>query len=81
MISTTDNKWVEKDIEQTIKELYNSELPNAQEQDISTQNFQSKIIEMHYNISQMVNSLDKTKEIAEKVCNSQATWEWNCETN
>ncbi len=69
-----------KNIEETIRNLYQQELDYAQLQDNSTQNLQAKIIEIHYNISQSINTLDRTIKISEKVCNSQDKWEWICDT-
>lgn len=69
-------KWVEL----TIKELYNRELPYAQLIDTSSDNLQGKIIELHYNMAQSINSMNKTKKVSEKVCNAQWQWLWDCST-
>lgn len=66
-------------IEEVIAELYNKELPSAQFQDLNTQNLQSKMIEMHYNLSQAIKTFDGTKKTSQKVCNSQWQWLWICE--
>jgi hypothetical protein len=52
--------------------MYRKELPYAQLQDVSTENLQSKIIELHYNISQSIYYLDRTKEVSCEVSRSQA---------
>lgn len=75
-----DDLKITKWVEETIKELYNRELPYAQLIDTSTDNLQWKIIELHYNMAQSINSMNKTKKVSEKVCNSQAQWLWNCST-
>lgn len=77
---TDDSLKTTKNIEETIKEMYRKELPYAQLQDVSTDDLQWKIIELHYNMTQSIYSLDKTKRTSEKVCNAQDAWEWKCET-
>ena len=37
-----------------------------------------RMIDIHLSISDMVNTLNKTCEIAVKVCNSQKRWQWDC---
>ena len=67
-----------QEIQQRIDLMYKKELPFAQMQDVSNEALQSKIIYMHYNLSQAIKVLDQTVETSEKVCNKQATWRWNC---
>lgn len=62
-----------KNIEEIIREMYRKELPYAQLQDISTENLQSKIIELHYNLSQAIYNLDKTEKVSCEVSRSQAS--------
>lgn len=67
-----------QEVQQRIDLMYKKELPFAEMQDVSNEALQSKIIYMHYNLSQAIKTLDWTIETAEKVCNKQATWMWNC---
>lgn len=76
----SDDLKVTKTVEEKIKELYQVELPYAQLQDTSTENFQWKIIELHFNLVKSIEMLDKTKKVSEKVCNSQWKWLGKCET-
>lgn len=75
---TDDSKKVTADVEIIIKEIYNKELPYSQIQDTSAEDLQSKIIELHYNMTQSIYSLDKTKKVSEKVCDWQAKGTWLC---
>lgn len=70
---TRDDLKNTRNIEETIKEMYRKELPYAQLQDISTENLQAKIIEIHYNMSQAIYYLDKTKKISCSVSKNQGT--------
>lgn len=67
-----------KDIEKRITDIYNIELPFAEHQDINNENLQSRIIELHIQLSQAINTLDKTTPTAEKLCNTQSVWQWKC---
>lgn len=67
-----------QDIKQKIDELYNLESPFAQQENISDENLMWRIIKIHFNIVQGINTLDKATPVAEKVCNMQDSWEWRC---
>lgn len=67
-----------KDIEKRITDIYNTELPFAQHQDVNNENLQSRIIKLHIELSQAINTLSKTTPTAEKLCNTQSTWQWRC---
>lgn len=65
-----------KNVEEKIAEIYNKELPYASIQDNSTQNLQSRIILIHYNLVKAIKILEKTIKVSQKVCNSQASNKW-----
>lgn len=67
------------DIENRVKELYQSESEYASNQDISVEKIIKNIINIHINITQAINILDKTIPISRKVCNKQDVWEWKCD--
>lgn len=66
-------------IEEGIAQMYNNELPYANLQDNTTESLQSRIIELHYNLSQSIKNLDWTVKTSQKVCNDQWRWLWKCE--
>lgn len=66
-------------IEEKIAELYQMELPYASFQDNSAQNLESRMMELHYDLSQAIENLDSTVKISRKVCNDQWQWLGICE--
>lgn len=66
-------------IEEKIAEMYQMELPYASFQDNSVQNLESRMLELHYDLSQAIENLDSTVKISRKVCNDQWQWLWICE--
>ena len=78
LTKTTNKISKQQDLWARIAELYQKELPFAQIQDNNTEALQTRIILMHYQIIQAVNTLEKTIPIARKICNTQDNWNWNC---
>ncbi len=76
---TTDEIQKTEDIRNNIEELYAQQLPFAAVQDTATEKLISKIIRMHYTISNSINTLDGTIQTSEHVCNSQWQGKWKCE--
>lgn len=68
-----------KKIEELISEMYNKELPYSKLQDTSTEQLQWRIIELHYNLTQTIKTLDSSIKTSQKICNDQARWLWKCE--
>lgn len=66
-------------IEERIEQMYQIELPYANLQDNTLESLQSRIIELHYNLSQSIKNLDWTVKTSQKVCNDQWKWLWVCE--
>ncbi len=66
-------------IEQRIAQMYNMELPFAQIEDTSNEKLMWRIAELHYNLAQTIKALNWTVKTAQKVCNDQWRWLWNCE--
>lgn len=74
-----DLVWIEKDISENIAELYNIQLPYTSSQEELIGNIITRLINMHNNLTNSIEILDKTIKVSEKVCNSQAFWKWKCE--
>lgn len=62
-----------------IEELYKSQIPLAQMQDLDTTKITTQVIKMHNNLWISINVLEKTIPISQKVCRDQAFWKWQCE--
>ena len=46
--------------------------------EINWNNLETRIINIHTNLSDVINTLEKTCKISVEICNSQATWLWSC---
>lgn len=78
-IETTDRKIkITKQVQDRISYMYNKELPSLKIQETWNEKLLIKLIDMHLNLWKAIKTLDSTVKIAEKVCNSQAVWEWKC---
>lgn len=62
-----------------IDELYSTELPLIAKDDLNSEKLQWRIIQMHIDITNAINILDKTISVSQKVCNDQDRWNWKCE--
>jgi len=69
------------DIAESVSQIYNNELPFIEIWDKNTVLIRTDIINMHNNLNNAIKTLEKTIEIAEKVCNDQDTWNWMCTTD
>ncbi len=67
------------EIEEKIAQMYQIELPYANLQDNTLESLQSRIIELHYNLTQSIKNLDWTVKTSQKVCNDQWRGLWVCE--
>jgi len=47
---------------------YQKEVPFISAQDTNSDKLQARIIQMHIDLSQAINILDKTRKFSEKVC-------------
>jgi len=74
----TDTSEITRNIEQTIDELYEKELPFIWVWNITTESLRAKIINSHIQIQNSVDILENTIEISQKVCRSQ-WWGWKCD--
>lgn len=68
-----------KKIEIKIEELYKSQIPLAQMQDLDTSKITTQIIKMHADIWISINTLNKAIPISQKVCRDQWFGLWKCE--
>jgi len=62
---------VSETIKAEIDELYSIQGPTNVVQNTNVRNLMAKMIQMHYNLVEAINTLTGTKKISEKVCNSQ----------
>lgn len=76
--TTRIEKEIGTEIEHNINILFQTELPYAGKQDISTSELRAKIINMHLNISSSINIMEDTVHASETFCNRQARGKWNC---
>lgn len=81
---TLQLQWVQNEIEVTqniqenIKELYDTQKSINIVQDTTAENLIAKMIQMHFNLTNSINVLSKITETSEKVCNAQWKWLWLC---
>lgn len=78
-VTTQEHLWDLKWVDERITRMYQEELPYAQLQDDTNFNLEGRILELHYNLAQTIQALEKTIKIARKVCNDQWRWIWVCE--
>lgn len=71
--STTTNS-----INIRISEMYEQQLKFSWISELNTTNLKSKIINLHLELSDSINTLNKTCEKSVKVCNEQDSGKWNC---
>ena len=83
-VSITEiNKNLSNSIETTktrqdIKEMYSKLKSTWAQSEINWNNLETRIINIHTNLSDVINTLEKTCKISVEICNSQATWLWSC---
>jgi len=75
---STTNAEVSQDLQKTIRELYESEVPFIWVWNITTESLRSKIINSHISLQNWIKTLDHTIKISQKVCKSQWWW-WICD--
>ena len=66
-----------KELQNNITNLYQSEIPFATAWDITTETLRGKIINTHISIQKSIDTLEKTCILSVKVCKEQWWW-WNC---
>jgi len=66
-------------IEININSEYNKLKSLSLTEEINSDDLINKLIHIHISVSSMVNILNKTYRISQKVCNSQKQWQWNCQ--
>lgn len=76
--STASEIATTQDLETTIAELYENQLPFAAVQDTRVSQIISKIIRMHYSLADSINILDGTVKVSEQVCDSQWQGQGRC---
>lgn len=79
VVKIETNLYFTSQIEERIAEMYKMELPYASFQDNSVESLESRIMELHYNLTQAIENLDETVKISRKVCNDQWQNLWTCE--
>ena len=65
-------------IMRAVDNIYQREVPFISAQDTNSDKLQARIIQMHIDLSQAINILDKTRKFSEKVCNDQDRWNGRC---
>ena len=65
-------------IMRAVDNSYQKEVPFISAQDTNSDKLQARIIQMHINLSQAINILDKTRKFSEKVCWDQDRWNGKC---
>ena len=66
------------EIMKNINLLYDRELPFAQPTDQSNDKLRGRVIQMHMDLSEAINELERVRPTAEKVCNDQDKWAGIC---
>jgi len=70
----------EHEIKMAINEEYIKLKDISMQEDIEDDTLIDRLINMHINLSQSINTAKKTCRISKKVCDSQLTWVWDCWT-
>ncbi len=74
----TTNTQSSNDIIKNLDIIYQRQIPFLAAQDLNSEKLQARIIQMHIDLSQSINILDKTIASSEKVCNDQDNWSGRC---
>jgi hypothetical protein len=74
----TNNSDITRNIEKTIDEMYESEIPFIWVSNITTETLRAKIINSHVNLQNSIETLEKTIGESQKVCRAQ-WWGWKCD--
>ena len=75
---TQNSVAVTERITDEISALYSAQESLIIVQDTTVTNLMSKMIEMHVNLSEAIDILNKTTSVSEDVCNAQWKWLWKC---
>ena len=78
LTQTDSNITSATSIMRAVDNSYQREVPFISAQDTGSDKLQARIIQMHIDLSQAINILDKTRKFSEKVCNDQDRWNWRC---
>ncbi len=78
LVDTEQDVQQTQDIKNMIDVVYQTELPFASLEDTSTESLQTKLVNYHINLTEIIAELDKVIPTSEKVCNDQASWLWQC---
>lgn len=75
---TEKNLWNDSQIQNTIKEVIKQNQAIITRQNKNTDKLQWRIIQLHINLAQTINTLEKMIPKSEKICNDQDSWNWIC---
>lgn len=65
-------------VEERIREIYNANNTYFSNSEVAWLNVNSRLIKIHTELSNSINTLKETCKIAVKVCNEQDSWSWKC---
>jgi hypothetical protein len=79
ILGKDDEHKLNTSIAKKVSEMYNNELPFIAIWDTNTEMIRVNIIDMHNNLNESINMLNKeTCPNAKITCESQDSWNWNC---
>jgi hypothetical protein len=78
LVDTEQDVQQTQDIKNMIDVVYQTELPFASLEDTATESLQTKLVNYHISLTEIIAELDKVIPTSEKVCNDQASWLWQC---
>lgn len=67
-----------KEIEETIRRIYNKWTEDLAIWELKWDNFRTKLIDTHFEIEKSIRILEKTCKMSVKICNQQDSWNWDC---
>lgn len=72
--NSTDTNKIKEDIDKQYLELLNLEADS----ETNTANLRSRILNVHFDLANSINTLDWICPNSVKVCNQQDSWKWDC---
>ncbi len=78
LINTDQDVQNTQSIKNMVDVVYQTELPFANLEDTSSESLQTKLINYHISLTEIISELDKIIPTSEKVCNDQANGLWQC---
>ncbi len=80
-INAQKNSTNTNEIKEKIDSMYLEMMNFEWNSELNTTNLRTRLINMHIDLSNSINILNKIYPKSEKVCKQQDSWKWNCETN